>query len=125
MQKKGESLMGQDRDCRPGDQSLPFQVRSVLLCPFLCGVLHYLPRTKPLEVYCHACSLVISMSSFGIHFHLFPVLKSALSGRHFRSNEEVLKAVKNFLRSLGNDFYQDSFFKLISRYDKCIMSVEK
>ncbi|GBL78964.1 hypothetical protein AVEN_48929-1 [Araneus ventricosus] len=50
----------------------------------------------------------------------FPALKSALSGRHFRSNEEVLKAVKNFLRSPGTDFYQDGFLKLISRYDKCI-----
>ncbi|GBN93362.1 hypothetical protein AVEN_260733-1 [Araneus ventricosus] len=29
---------------------------------------------------------------------LSPTLKSALSGRHFRSNEEVHHAVKNFLR---------------------------
>ncbi|GBM98862.1 hypothetical protein AVEN_44868-1 [Araneus ventricosus] len=41
-------------------------------------------------------------------------------GRHFRSNEEVRQAVKNFLRSLATDFYQDGFLKLISRYDKCI-----
>ncbi|GBL99394.1 Histone-lysine N-methyltransferase SETMAR [Araneus ventricosus] len=53
-------------------------------------------------------------------FHLFPALKLELSGRHFRSNEEVHLAVKNFLRSLGTDFYQDGFSKLISRYDKCI-----
>ncbi|GBN71710.1 hypothetical protein AVEN_218530-1 [Araneus ventricosus] len=37
-------------------------------------------------------------------FHLFPVLKSALLGRHFRSNEEVLQAVKHFLRSLSTGF---------------------
>ncbi|GBN73908.1 hypothetical protein AVEN_259132-1 [Araneus ventricosus] len=52
--------------------------------------------------------------------HLFPAFKSALSGRHFRSNEKVRQAVKNFLRWLGTDFYQDGFLKLISRHDKCI-----
>ncbi|GBN05967.1 hypothetical protein AVEN_215379-1 [Araneus ventricosus] len=41
-------------------------------------------------------------------------------GRHFRSNEEVRRAVENFLRSLGTHFYEDGFLKLISRYDKCI-----
>ncbi|GBM03214.1 hypothetical protein AVEN_142515-1 [Araneus ventricosus] len=51
-------------------------------------------------------------------FHLFPALKSALSGR--------AEAVKNILRTLGTDqrtnepFYQDGFSKLISQYDKCI-----
>ncbi|GBM50098.1 hypothetical protein AVEN_223306-1 [Araneus ventricosus] len=35
-------------------------------------------------------------------------------------DEEVRPAVKNFLRSLGTDFYQDGSLKLISRYDKCI-----
>ncbi|GBM24546.1 hypothetical protein AVEN_217125-1 [Araneus ventricosus] len=52
--------------------------------------------------------------------HLFPALKSALSGRHFRSNEEVRQAVKNFLRSLGIDFDQNGFLKLISLYFRCI-----
>ncbi|GBM85651.1 hypothetical protein AVEN_150179-1 [Araneus ventricosus] len=67
------------------------------------------------------------IGSPGLHIfaylHLFPALNSTLqlqSGRHFRSNEEVRQAVKNFLRSLGPDYYQDSFLKLISRYDKCI-----
>ncbi|GBO05260.1 hypothetical protein AVEN_250071-1 [Araneus ventricosus] len=50
----------------------------------------------------HSRSLAISGRSFGTHLHLFPALKSALSGRHFRSNEEVRLAVKNFLRG----FYQ-------------------
>ncbi|GBO15879.1 Histone-lysine N-methyltransferase SETMAR [Araneus ventricosus] len=53
-------------------------------------------------------------------FHLSPALKSVLSGRHFRSNDEVHQTVKNFLRSLGTDFYQDGFLKFISRQDKCI-----
>ncbi|GBM55260.1 hypothetical protein AVEN_18080-1 [Araneus ventricosus] len=77
-------------------------------------------KNKPLKVYCHTCSLVISVRSFGTHSHLFPALKSALSGRHFRSHEEVRQAVMTFLRSVGTDFYQDGFLNLMSWYDKCI-----
>ncbi|GBN16800.1 hypothetical protein AVEN_218463-1 [Araneus ventricosus] len=111
--------MLKDRDYRLSDpiSSIPGE-ECVLLCPLLCGVLHHRPRTKPLEAYCHSCSLVINVGSFGTH--LLSALKSALSGRHFRSNEEVQQAVKNFLRSLGTEFYQDAFLKLTSRYDKCI-----
>ncbi|GBL71557.1 hypothetical protein AVEN_79143-1 [Araneus ventricosus] len=100
--------MGKDRDCRSGDPISPIPGNEcVLLCLFLCGGLHYHPRTKPLEAYCYSCSLVISpMGTFGTHLHLFPALKSALSGRHFRSNEEVRQGVKNFLRSLSTDFYR-------------------
>ncbi|GBN00800.1 hypothetical protein AVEN_208836-1 [Araneus ventricosus] len=65
-------------------------------------------------VYCHSCSLV----TFGTHLHLSPALKSARSGRHFRSNEEVRQDVRSFLRSLGTDFYKEGFSKLISRYGK-------
>ncbi|GBL65733.1 Mariner Mos1 transposase [Araneus ventricosus] len=50
----------------------------------------------------------------------FPTSKSALLGRHYRNNVEVRKAKKNFLLSLGTDFYPDGFLKLISWYDKCI-----
>ncbi|GBM88151.1 hypothetical protein AVEN_12372-1 [Araneus ventricosus] len=53
-------------------------------------------------------------------FHLFPAWKSAPLGRHLRSNSEVRLVVENFLRSLGTDFYQDGFLKLISLNDKCI-----
>ncbi|GBO43303.1 hypothetical protein AVEN_105787-1 [Araneus ventricosus] len=35
-------------------------------------------------------------------------------------DEEVRQAAKKFIRSLGIDFYQDGFLKLILRYDKCI-----
>ncbi|GBM69491.1 hypothetical protein AVEN_227659-1 [Araneus ventricosus] len=86
----------------------------------MCGVLHYRPSSKPIEAYCHSYSLVISVRSFGTHLHLFPILKSALSRSHFQSNEDMRQAVKNFLRSLGNNFYQDGFLKLIPRCDKCI-----
>ncbi|GBO10365.1 hypothetical protein AVEN_109937-1 [Araneus ventricosus] len=55
---------------------------------------------------------------FGTNLHLFLTLKSALSGHHFRSNEEVRLPVKNFLQSLGTDRYKDGFLKLVSRYVK-------
>ncbi|GBM00687.1 hypothetical protein AVEN_118031-1 [Araneus ventricosus] len=121
MQENSDSLMEKDLVCRPGDPI--FRIpgdECVLLCPLLCGVLHCCPRTKPLETYCHSCSLLISVRPFGTHFHLFPALKSVLSGRHFRSNEEVEQAAKNFHRSLGTDFYQDGVLKLISLYVKCV-----
>ncbi|GBM36413.1 hypothetical protein AVEN_56862-1 [Araneus ventricosus] len=110
--------MEQDRGCKPGDPIYPSQATNgFFLCPLLCGVLHYRTRTKPLEAYCHSCGLEISVRH---PFHLFPALKSALSGCHFQSNEKLQKDVKNFLRSLGTDFYQDGFLKLSSLYDKCI-----
>ncbi|GBM64629.1 hypothetical protein AVEN_91701-1 [Araneus ventricosus] len=113
MPEKGESLMGQDRGCRQGDPISPIPGdECVLLWPLLCGVLHYRSRTKPLETYCHSCSLVISVRTFGTHPHLFPALKSALSGCHFRSNEEVQQAVKNFPRSLGHRFLPGWFLEI-------------
>ncbi|GBO03132.1 hypothetical protein AVEN_260472-1 [Araneus ventricosus] len=64
--------MGQDRACSPGDPiSIIPAHECVVLCPLFCGVLHYRPRTRPLEAYCHSCSLVISVRSFGIHPRLF------------------------------------------------------
>ncbi|GBM77504.1 hypothetical protein AVEN_88708-1 [Araneus ventricosus] len=98
--------MGQHRGCWPGDPISPISGdECVLLCPLQCEVSHYRLRTKPLEGYCHSCSLVISVRSFGAHLHLFPALKSSLLGRHFRSNEKVQLAVKNSLRSLDTVFY--------------------
>ncbi|GBN63245.1 hypothetical protein AVEN_74480-1 [Araneus ventricosus] len=87
MQEKGESRMGKDRDCRQGDPiSLIPGDECVLFCPLLCGVVHYIPRRKPHQAYCHSSSLVVSVRSFGASLHLFPALKSALSGPHFRSD---------------------------------------
>ncbi|GBM90539.1 hypothetical protein AVEN_1299-1 [Araneus ventricosus] len=45
-------------------------------------------------------------------FHRFPASKSALLGRHFRSNEEVRQAVKDFLRSLGTVFLPGWFLEI-------------
>ncbi|GBN96403.1 hypothetical protein AVEN_19362-1 [Araneus ventricosus] len=82
MQEEGERLMGQDRGCRPGDTiSLIPGNECVLLCPLLCWVLHYCPRTKPLntraqvgpyrpsrlEPYC-----LMGMSTYSPTVHLQP-----------------------------------------------------
>ncbi|GBM76185.1 hypothetical protein AVEN_145235-1, partial [Araneus ventricosus] len=50
----------------------------------------------------------------------FSAFKSTLLGRQFRSHEEVQQDVKDFHPSLGIDFYQYGFSKLISRYNNCI-----
>ncbi|GBN52523.1 hypothetical protein AVEN_235098-1 [Araneus ventricosus] len=79
IQAKFESLVGQDRGCRPGDPIASIQGdECFLLYPLLRGFLHCRLRTK---------------------------------------------VVKNFLQSLGTDFYQDGCLKLISRDDKCMNSV--
>ncbi|GBM74875.1 hypothetical protein AVEN_212318-1 [Araneus ventricosus] len=50
MQEKGESLIGQDRGCWPGNPMSTIRSEEcVLLCPSLCGVLRYRRRTKPLN----------------------------------------------------------------------------
>ncbi|GBM11215.1 hypothetical protein AVEN_166242-1 [Araneus ventricosus] len=72
------------------------------------------------ESYCHSCSLAIRVRSFGIHLRLFCSLRSALLGCHFRNNKVVQLFVKYFLHSLGKNFSQECFLKLISRYDKYI-----
>ncbi|GBM38774.1 hypothetical protein AVEN_210512-1 [Araneus ventricosus] len=101
MKENDLSLMVQDQDCRPCEPISPIPVdECALLCLLLCGTMHYRPRTKPIGVYCHFCSLVISVRSFGTHLHLFPASKAALSGK---------KAVKKILLSLCTDFYQNGF----------------
>ncbi|GBM87491.1 hypothetical protein AVEN_211642-1 [Araneus ventricosus] len=103
IQEEGECLMEQDRGCRPGDQISPTHSDESFFCVPCCGrsciiVQEQNPSTQ--EPW--------SGPTAPSHFHLFLALKSALSGRQ-------TKAVKNFLRSLGTDFYQDGFLKLILR----------
>ncbi|GBO25261.1 hypothetical protein AVEN_3191-1 [Araneus ventricosus] len=57
MQEKGEGLISQAWSCRQGDPVSPIPGdESVLLCPLLCGILHYRPGTKPptQELWCLA-----------------------------------------------------------------------
>jgi histone-lysine N-methyltransferase SETMAR len=49
-------------------------------------------------------------------FHFFPTLKRTLEGRRFIINEDVKAAI----RTQDTDFYQQEFFKLVKRWDKCI-----
>jgi hypothetical protein len=52
-------------------------------------------------------------------FHYFPTLKSTLKGRPFTDTEDAEAAVRTFLRAQDTDFYQQGFFKLVKRWDKC------
>jgi histone-lysine N-methyltransferase SETMAR len=49
-------------------------------------------------------------------FHFFPTLKRTLKGRRFITSEDAEAAV----RTQNTDFYQQEFFKLVKRCDKCI-----
>jgi hypothetical protein len=53
-------------------------------------------------------------------FHFFPSLKRTFEGRRFTINEDVEEAVRTFVRTQNTDFYQQGFFKLVKRWDKCI-----
>jgi histone-lysine N-methyltransferase SETMAR len=49
-------------------------------------------------------------------FNFFPAFKRALEGRRFTTNEDAEAAV----RIRDTDFYQQGFFKIVKRWDKCI-----
>jgi hypothetical protein len=48
-------------------------------------------------------------------FHFFPTLKRTLKKRRFTTNED-----ETAIRTQDTDFYQQGFFKLVKRWDKCI-----
>jgi hypothetical protein len=54
------------------------------------------------------------------NFHFFPTLKRTLEGWRFTTNEDVEAAVRTFVHTHDTDFYQQGFFKLVKRWDKCI-----
>jgi hypothetical protein len=49
-------------------------------------------------------------------FHFFPTLKRTLEGRRFTTNENFEAGV----RTQDTDFYQQGFFRLVKRWEKCI-----
>ncbi|GBO41168.1 hypothetical protein AVEN_144238-1 [Araneus ventricosus] len=54
VREKGESLMEQDRGCRPSDPIFPIPGdECVLLCSLLCGILRYRSKTEPLNSRAH------------------------------------------------------------------------
>jgi hypothetical protein len=53
-------------------------------------------------------------------FHLFQTLKEFLSGRRFKSNEEVKDAVKGRLNGLVVEVHGEGIQTLVTCYDKCL-----
>ena len=53
-------------------------------------------------------------------FHLFPKLKTAISGTHFQSDDDVIHAVDDFLNGQEKDFFKSGIGALKHRWQKCI-----
>jgi hypothetical protein len=51
---------------------------------------------------------------------LFQTQKEFLSGRHFKSNEEVKDAVKKRLNGLAADVHAEGMPTLVTHYDKSL-----
>ena len=53
-------------------------------------------------------------------FFLFPNLKNDIRGLHFRSDEEVVMAVEEWLNEKDPDFFSSELMALEHRWSKCI-----
>ena len=53
-------------------------------------------------------------------FFLFSNLKKDIRGCHFRSDEEVVKAVENWVDGKDTDFFRPGLMALEHRWSKCI-----
>lgn len=53
-------------------------------------------------------------------FHFFPNLKRDIKGKHFRSDEEVKRAVNIWINSKSPEFFADGMRKLVVRWERCI-----
>ena len=54
-------------------------------------------------------------------YFLFPNLKKDIRGRHFRSNEEVVAAVEEWVRDKDPGFFSSGLVALEHRQSKCII----
>ena len=54
-------------------------------------------------------------------YFLFPNLKKDIRGRHFRSNEEVVAAVEEWVRDKDPGFFSSGLMALEHRWSKCII----
>ena len=54
-------------------------------------------------------------------YFLFPNLKKDIRGRHFRSNEEVVAAVEEWVRVEDPGFFSSGLMALEHRWYKCII----
>ena len=55
-----------------------------------------------------------------INFFLFPNLKKDICGRHFRSVEEVVMAVQEWVNGKDPDFFSSRLMAVEHRWSKCI-----
>ena len=53
-------------------------------------------------------------------FFLFPNLKNDIRGYHFRSDEEVVTAVEEWINGKDPDFFSSRLMALGHRWSKCI-----
>ena len=53
-------------------------------------------------------------------FFLFPDLKKDIHGFYFRSDEEVVTAVEEWVNGKGPDFFSSGLMALEHRWSKCI-----
>ena len=54
------------------------------------------------------------------HFFLFPNLKKDIRGFHFRSDEEVVTAVEEWVNGKDPDFFSSGLMALEHHWSKCI-----
>ena len=54
-------------------------------------------------------------------YFLFQNLKKDISGRHFRSNEEIVAAVEEWVRDKDPGFFSSGLMALEHRWSKCII----
>jgi histone-lysine N-methyltransferase SETMAR len=55
-------------------------------------------------------------------FHVFEPLKEAMGGKSFRSDDEVQRAVHEWLRSQPKDFFSRGIHALLKCWDTCVVS---
>ncbi|GBN86011.1 hypothetical protein AVEN_81513-1 [Araneus ventricosus] len=80
MQEKGESLIEQDRGCRPGDPISPIPDDECVFCvPFCVGSCIIVREQNPSN------QEPWSGPAAPSDFHFSPALMPGLSGRHFRT----------------------------------------
>jgi len=53
-------------------------------------------------------------------FYLFSKMKKHLAGKGFTDDEDLQRAVMDWLNSQAAVWYEEGITKLVSRYDKCL-----
>ena len=53
-------------------------------------------------------------------YYLFARLKHDLAGRHFEDNNSVITAVREWIRTQPNTFFEEGIKQLPERWERCI-----